>query len=314
MTLVVVPVQVSIMGFRVSVVRVKDDGGGAVVMMVWVGDVGGGTMVLVVVGKKVKSPPSINMRVASRDKKRSNNQVKNQGRNDKNKRQMTRRNFVVTASDKGQVQHHYAGNIQSVQSATSITLATVLPMVDVTKRNYARLNRATTSEGNHPNPMLAIKGNINQENNKNQARGRAFAIVFQKLRNIRTFISTNFLILIDMEHSVMSLGYEIKIASALKVETNKIVRGCRIKLEGDTFIIDLIPFGHDSFDVIAGMGWLSKLRAKIVCFEKIVKISLSSGEILDVREERLPSPPIGLIDLPIGGRKFTWMNKVVAHD
>ncbi|GJR22669.1 putative reverse transcriptase domain-containing protein [Tanacetum coccineum] len=30
--------------------------------------------------------------------------------------------------------------------------------------------------------------------------------------------------------------------------------------EGHTFIIDLIPFGHGSFDVIVGMDWLSKLR------------------------------------------------------
>nr|GEV78958.1 DNA helicase [Tanacetum cinerariifolium] len=43
------------------------------------------------------------------DKKRSNNQVKNQGRNVRNKRDMTGRNFVVTAPDQGQVQHHYAG-------------------------------------------------------------------------------------------------------------------------------------------------------------------------------------------------------------
>ncbi|GKD85397.1 putative reverse transcriptase domain-containing protein [Tanacetum coccineum] len=107
--------------------------------------------------------------------------------------------------------------------------------------------------------MLAIEGNRNQGNNGNQARGRAFAIgVVDAL-----FISTNFLSMIDMKISVKSPGYEIKIANGLKVETNKIVRGCRLELEGHTFIIDLIPFGHDSFDVIVGMDWLSKLRAKI---------------------------------------------------
>ncbi|GKA00940.1 putative reverse transcriptase domain-containing protein [Tanacetum coccineum] len=65
-----------------------------------------------------------------------------------------------------------------------------------------------------------------------------------------------------------------------------IVRGCRIELEGYTFIIDLIPFGHGSFDVIVGMDWLSKLRAKIVCFEKIVQILLSNEENLELHEER----------------------------
>nr|GEU85188.1 reverse transcriptase [Tanacetum cinerariifolium] len=35
-----------------------------------------------------------------------------------------------------------------------------------------------------------------------------------------------------------------------------------------------------------GMEWLSRLRAKIVYFEKIVQIPLSNGEILEVHEER----------------------------
>ncbi|GKA39936.1 putative reverse transcriptase domain-containing protein [Tanacetum coccineum] len=100
------------------------------------------------------------------------------------------------------------------------------------------------------------------------------------------FISTNFLPLINMKPSVISPGFEIEIASGLKVVTNMIVRGCRIELEGYTFIIDLIPFGHGSFDVIVRIDWLSKLRAKIVCFEKIVQIPLSNGENLEVYGER----------------------------
>ncbi|GJX27933.1 hypothetical protein Tco_0236012, partial [Tanacetum coccineum] len=59
-----------------------------------------------------------------------------------------------------------------------------------------------------------------------------------------------------------------------------------LELEGHTFIIDLIPFGHGSFNVIVGMDWLSRLRAKIVCFEKIVQIPLSNGDILEVHRER----------------------------
>ncbi|GJU90395.1 putative reverse transcriptase domain-containing protein [Tanacetum coccineum] len=89
-----------------------------------------------------------------------------------------------------------------------------------------------------------------------------------------------------MKPSVISPGYEIEIASGVIVETNKIIRGCRLELEGHTFIIDLIPFGYGSFDVVVGMDWLSKLRAKIVCYEKIVQIPLSNGDILEVHGER----------------------------
>ncbi|GJR48364.1 putative reverse transcriptase domain-containing protein [Tanacetum coccineum] len=89
-----------------------------------------------------------------------------------------------------------------------------------------------------------------------------------------------------MKPSVVSLGYEIEIASDIIVEANKIIRGCRLKLDGHTFIIDLIPFGYSSFDVVVGMDWLSKLRTKIVCYEKIVQILLSNGDILEVHRER----------------------------
>nr|GEX81571.1 putative reverse transcriptase domain-containing protein [Tanacetum cinerariifolium] len=38
--------------------------------------------------------------------------------------------------------------------------------------------------------------------------------------------------------------------------------------------------------IMTGMDWLSKLRARIVCYEKIVQISLSNGEILEVHGEQ----------------------------
>ncbi|GKB78314.1 hypothetical protein Tco_0945209 [Tanacetum coccineum] len=86
--------------------------------------------------------------------------------------------------------------------------------------------------------------------------------------------------------SAINPGYKIEIASGLKVVTNMIVQGWRLELESHTFIIDLIPFGYGGFDVIVRMDWLSNLRAKIVCFEKIVQIPLSNGDILEVHRER----------------------------
>nr|GEX86996.1 hypothetical protein [Tanacetum cinerariifolium] len=65
----------------------------------------------------------------------------------------------------------------------------------------------------------------------------------------------NFLPLIIMKTSVVNPSYKIKIASGFKVVTNMIVRG---------------------------MDWLSKLRAKIICFEKIAEIPLSN----EVHRER----------------------------
>nr|GEU89163.1 hypothetical protein [Tanacetum cinerariifolium] len=71
-----------------------------------------------------------------------------------------------------------------------------------------------------------------------------FAIVLFDSSADYSFISTSFLPLIDRKPSVMNLDYEIKIGSGVKVVTNMIVRGYKLELEGHTFIIDLIPFGH----------------------------------------------------------------------
>ncbi|GKB07091.1 putative reverse transcriptase domain-containing protein, partial [Tanacetum coccineum] len=195
---------------------------------------------------------------------------KNRGRDDRNKRQRIERNFALTAPEQGQG-----------QPTNERPRPTCFECGDPNhfRRNCPSINRVTTAGGNRPNPVLAIEAKPNPGNNKNRAQ-----VLFDSGADY-SFISTNFLPLINMKPSVISLGHEIKIASGLKVVTNMIVRDCRLELEGHTFIIDLIPFGHGSFDVIVGMDWLSKLRAKIVCFEKIVQISLSNGENLEVYGE-----------------------------
>nr|GEW98461.1 putative reverse transcriptase domain-containing protein [Tanacetum cinerariifolium] len=330
------------------------------------------------------------------NKKRPNDQNKNRGMDDRNKRQRTGWNFALTILEQGQGQRQYAGQHPKCakcnfhhfgtcpvchrcnqvghftryctgRAADERPRPTCYECGDPNhfRRNCPRMNQATTSGGNCPNPVLAIEGNTNQGNNRNQAQGSAFGLGVAEAPqdpNIMTgtfslndyfttvlfdsgadyiFISTNFLTLINMKHSVISPGYEIeiandvkveankiirgcrleleghifiidliplgygsfdvivrmdwlsklrsKIANDVKVEANKIIRGCRLELEGHIFIIDLIPLGYGSFDVIVRMDWLSKLRSKIGCYEKIIQISLSNGDILKVHGE----PPEG---------------------
>nr|GEY29335.1 putative reverse transcriptase domain-containing protein [Tanacetum cinerariifolium] len=49
-----------------------------------------------------------------------------------------------------------------------------------------------------------------------------------------------------------------------------------------------------SFDVIVGMDWLSYHRAVIVCYEKIVRIPLPNGEILEIHGEKPEKYPKSL--------------------
>ncbi|GJV24478.1 putative reverse transcriptase domain-containing protein [Tanacetum coccineum] len=285
--------------------------------------------------------PEIKPRVTSSEPATIPGVNRNRGRDDRNKRQRTRGNFALTVLEQGQGQHQYAGqhpkyakcnfhhfgNCPVCHRCNQVghftryytgRVANERPRPTCFecgypnhfRRNCPRINRATISGGNRPNPVLAIEGNTNQGNNRNRAQGKAFGlgvaeapqdpnvvtgtfslndhfatVLFDSGANY-SFISTKFLPLINMKPSVVSPSYDIEIASGIIVETNKIIRGCRLELEGHTFIIDLIPFGYGSFDVVVGMDWLSKLRAKILCYEKIVQIPLSNGDNLEVHGER----------------------------
>ncbi|GJV37114.1 putative reverse transcriptase domain-containing protein [Tanacetum coccineum] len=173
-----------------------------------------------------------------------------------------------------------------------------------------RLNRAQGPGGNRPNQVVANNGGQGRGNQGNQARGRAFMLGAEEARqkpNIMrgtftlnnhfattlfdpsadySFASTTFIPLFDIEPSELGFRYEIEIASGQLVEIDKVIKGCKLEIEGHVFDIDLIPFGHGSFDVIIGMDWLSNHKAEIICHEKVVRIPLLDGKVLRVLGER----------------------------
>ncbi|GJS11616.1 putative reverse transcriptase domain-containing protein [Tanacetum coccineum] len=155
--------------------------------------------------------------------------------------------------------------------------------------------------------MSAVVPTINQGN---QARGRAFMLgakeACQDLNVVTgtftlnnhfattlfdsgadySFVSTTFVPLLGLEPNNLGFKYEIEIASGHLVEIDKVIKGCKLEIEGHAFNIDLIPFGHGSFDVIIGMDWLSNYKAEKVCYEKAVRIPLPDGKVLRVLRER----------------------------
>nr|GFD24575.1 reverse transcriptase domain-containing protein [Tanacetum cinerariifolium] len=68
-----------------------------------------------------------------------------------------------------------------------------------------------------------------------------------------SFISTDFVPLLNVKPSTLRPGYVIEVANGKKVETDMIICGCILELGDSLFTIDLIPFGHGSFDIIVGM-------------------------------------------------------------
>ncbi|GJV98876.1 putative reverse transcriptase domain-containing protein [Tanacetum coccineum] len=116
-------------------------------------------------------------------------------------------------------------------------------------------------------------------NQRNQARGRAFMLGANEARQDPNIVT-------GIEPCELGFRYKIEIASGQLVEIDKVIKGCKLEIEGHVFDIDLIPFGHGSFDVIIGMDWLSNHKAEIICHEKVERIPLPDGKVLRVLGEK----------------------------
>nr|GEX07656.1 putative reverse transcriptase domain-containing protein [Tanacetum cinerariifolium] len=123
-----------------------------------------------------------------------------------------------------------------------------------------RLNRAQGPRGNRPNQFVANNKGQGPGNQENQARG--------------------------IEPSELGFRYKSEIASGQLVKIDKVIKGCKLEIKGHVFNIDLILFGHGSFDVIIGMDWLSNHKAEIIFHEKVVRIPLLDGKVLRILGER----------------------------
>ncbi|GKB72003.1 putative reverse transcriptase domain-containing protein [Tanacetum coccineum] len=167
----------------------------------------------------------------------------------------------------------------------------------------------------------------------NQARGRAFMLGAEEARqdpNIVTgtftlndhyattlfdscadysFVSTTFIPLLDIKPTDLGFSYEIEIASGQLVEINKVIKGCKLEIEGHVFDISLIPFGSRSFDMIIGMDWLYNHKAEIICHEKVVRIPLPDGKVLrvigEISDEKVRHLTGNLFDQLQGSQYFS---------
>ncbi|GJR06433.1 reverse transcriptase domain-containing protein [Tanacetum coccineum] len=126
-----------------------------------------------------------------------------------------------------------------------------------------------------------------------------------------SFVSTTFIPLLGLEPSELGFKYEIEIASGQLVEIDKVIKGCKLEIEGHVFNIDLIPFGHRSFDVIIDgkvlrvVGERPKEKARLLMSAKAS--DKKQEEIVVVRDfpEVFPDdlsglPPIREIELTHG--------------
>nr|GFB26328.1 reverse transcriptase domain-containing protein [Tanacetum cinerariifolium] len=120
----------------------------------------------------------------------------------------------------------------------------------------------------------------------------------------KSFISSAFTPFIDIAPTFLNTSYEVELADGKVVSTNTVLRGCTLALYDHRFKIDLLPTRIGSFDVIIGMDWLSYHRAIIDCYEKIVRIPLPNGKILEVQGERPEKDPGSLACIKADEKKL----------
>ncbi|GJV00782.1 hypothetical protein Tco_1330052 [Tanacetum coccineum] len=172
--------------------------------------------------KKVKKIG--NVRESSKDK----------NSRDDNKRTMNGNAFATTANPVGR-ENMGAWPKVMPRNVTPINVRNPTPArrachecgsTDHFRPTCPRLNRAQGPGGNRPNQVATNNRGQGHGNQGNQDRG--------------------------IEPSELGFRYEIEIASGQLVEIDKVIKGCKLEIEGHVFDIDLIPFGHGSFDVIIG--------------------------------------------------------------
>nr|GEW28963.1 hypothetical protein [Tanacetum cinerariifolium] len=144
---------------------------------------------------------------------------------------------------------------------------------DHIKSVYPRINQAQRLGGNLQNQVMAVNWDQGHGNQGNQARGRALTLGAKEARQDPNIMT-------DIEPSDLGFSYEIEIASVQLVEIDKVIKGCKLEIDGHVFDVNLIPFGSGSFDVIIGMDWLSDHKSDIIFHEKVVMIPLLDGKTL----------------------------------
>ena len=118
----------------------------------------------------------------------------------------------------------------------------------------------------------------------------------------RSFVNQKFAHLLKQKSQALKEPFTVEMANGKTESTSSIYIGCTLTLDSHSFSIDLMLVSIESFDVIIGMDWLSMYRADIMCYEKVVRLNLSSGETLIVYGDK-PGTNIRII-LSIQAKKY----------
>nr|GEY19485.1 hypothetical protein [Tanacetum cinerariifolium] len=108
----------------------------------------------------------------------------------------------------------------------------------------------------------------------------------------RSFISTSFGSLIDINQTMLDHGYDVKLVDGRIIWVNTLIRGCTLNFLNHPFDVNLMPIDMGSFDVIIG----AKDKSKEKRLEDVPIVQ----DFLEVFPEDLPGiPPTRQVEFQI---------------
>ncbi|KAI3669036.1 hypothetical protein L6452_40255 [Arctium lappa] len=212
----------------------------------------------------------------------------------------------VAPTEKEKVKSYLKGlpadMIQMVRNSKASNLRETIEEAKVTERLFAKdkTEKVKTVEKRSQTKREAIP----------KAQGRAFQMTKEEAKETAEVVSGTFLLnstparvlfdsganfsfvsdvfckSLNLLASVLSDALIIEIANGERVVLRDILRECRLEINGETFMVDLLPMTIGSFDVVIGMDWLAKYQAEILCSRKLIRIPIRDGEFLFVYGEK----------------------------
>ncbi|GKE66566.1 putative reverse transcriptase domain-containing protein, partial [Tanacetum coccineum] len=202
---------------------------------------------------------------------------------DQNRRQETFRSYAVTPTEN----NGYIRN-RPLSTGSNLLLVTVTCHACGEKGHYANQCRKITSNNAQGRAYMLRDRNAYQDPNVvtgmfllNQHLAR---VLFDSGAD-KSFVSISLASKLNIPPITIDTFYNIEMADRNLVSTNTVIQGATLTLLNQPFEIDLMPIKLGSFDVVIGMDWLSKYRARNIYDEKVVYI-LINGKTLIIRGDQ----------------------------
>nr|GEV34175.1 putative reverse transcriptase domain-containing protein [Tanacetum cinerariifolium] len=213
---------------------------------------------------------------------------------DQNKRHKTVRSYAATpAKNIGKV-GHLTRNYISKGPATGSNLLPVIVTCHACGEKGHYANQCQNSTNNNAQGRTYMLRDRNAHRDPNVVTG--MFLLNQHLARVlfdsgadKSFISISLASMLNIPPTTIDTFYNIEMADKNLISINTVIQGCTLTLLNQPFEINLMPIKLGSFDVVIGMDWLSKHRAKIICDEKVVHIPIDD-ETLIIRDRGFIRP------------------------